>query len=178
MTFINSKGWKNRRLVAETNAYENADEKVKAIRRDRAKIYAEAEEVGRLSAEAHAAVQAASQIPCSCCAGTGTVSAPTAAAMLEAWYHYHFSDRKPSKGTVAALLAIARGEPTPPGTTPPPFSYGMTRPTPAESTATPRLDPEPVPVSETVETPKPVKPAKGLKAAEESFTHDGALIEI
>lgn len=176
MDIYNSKGWKNRRKLAEINSYANADDERQAIRAERARLYADAEEVGRLAAEAQAAALTASRMPCPCCSGTGSVSAPTGAAMLEAWYHYHFSDRKPSQGTVAALLAIARGEPTPPGTTPPPFSYGMARPDPVQNTTTPRA--EPVEAVESVEPQKPTKRVKPVEDTSSQFTADGALIEL
>ena len=166
-----SKGWKNRRKLADLNRYENADEDRVAIRRERARIYQEADDVNAKAAEAQAASLAAAECTCTACGGTGRLPVPKAMRVVKALHNFGFHDHVVTKSEIAALAAIAKGESIPPGCVPISFSYGSISPTPGH---TPR--PESV-AAETVESPKPAKQHKPVQD-DAAYTLDGALIEV
>ena len=169
-----SRGWKNRRKLAEINSYGNADAERQAIRAERARIYAEAEETNARAAEAYAALLAAEECACTACGGTGRLPVPKAMRVVKALHNFGFHDHVVTKAEIAALAAVAKGAPIPPGCVPVMFSYGSISPAPGHAS---RLEPAAV-AAETVEPPKPSRPAKVMKQTEDQFTADGALIEV
>ena len=175
MDYMNSKGWSNRRKLAELNSYGNADEDRLAIRRERQRLYDEAAESNRQAAEAQAASLAAEMCACTACGGTGRLPVPQAMRVVKALHNFGFHDHVVTKAEIAALASIAKGAPLPPGVGPISFSYGSVSPA---SGATSLPDPAPArpEAVEIAETPKPARKAKA--AAEDQFTNDGFLIEV
>ncbi|KQP26646.1 hypothetical protein [Methylobacterium sp. Leaf100] len=162
----NSKGWLNRRKLSEINRYENADEERLAIRRERQKLYDEQAANAEAAKAAQDAALVESTCRCVACGGTGRTTITKAAGIIEAMHNFGFQGYKPSRQTVIALDAIAKGNPNPPGAAVVTFSYGSISPAPGH--VSPSVEITPV----AVETPK--APTKGKKTV---FLSDGALIE-
>lgn len=169
-----TRGWKNRRKLAEINNYSNADAERLAIRAERARMYAEADAENERAAEAAAAAIEAARCTCSACGGAGSQTIVEAARIIDAMQRYNFAGYSPSQAVLAALTAMARGETPPPASPQITFTRGTVRPGAVGSIAK-----EPTTVTPKPST-RPTKPTKGAEAVEDddAFTSDGALIEI
>jgi hypothetical protein len=174
MDQYNSKGWLNRRKLANLNRFENADEERLAIRRDRQRLYDEQAANAEASKAAYDAENAMAQCACTACGGSGRLEVPKAMRVVKALHNFGFGDHTVSKAEIAALAAIAKGDPIPPGCAPISFSYGSVSPAPDHLVSAVETAP-----SEVV-TPKPSK-GKRSELSEtrnvETVTHDGFLIE-
>lgn len=174
MDQYNSKGWLNRRKLANLNRFENADEERLAIRRERQRMYDAQDAAAEASKAAYDAENAMAQCACTACGGSGRLEVPKAMRVVKALHAFGFGDHTVSKAEIAALAALAKGEPQPPGTPVISFSYGSVSPAP--STVSVLRAPETAPVA--VEGTRPAKGKKPpVEDSTQAFLIDGALVE-
>lgn len=168
MDLHETRGWKNRRRLADMKRADWQDDDRAAVRAQRERMKQEADAANRAATEAADAALTAAECRCTACGGTGMVRLEKAAAIVEALHSYGFQGYRPSKAMVAALDSIARGIEVPTNLPVIAFTYGSYSPAPTGAVA-----PEP-PASALVE---PIaKPSKSSRR--DSFTDDGALIEV
>lgn len=168
----NSKGWLNRRKLANLNRFENADEERLAIRRERQKLYDAQAAVDEAARVAYEAANAAAECRCPGCGGAGRLPVPQAMRIVKGLHLVGFHDHSVTAKEIATLAAIANGQPIPPGCAPISFSYGAISPAPGH--VPPAVETVPAEVT-------PPKPTKGRKPPVEdtatTFLLDGALVE-
>lgn len=161
MTYSSPGGWKER--VRKTAEKQAGRDSLADVRAQRAAMYAEQAERGRIEAAENAARMQAERIVCPCCAGEGRITVELAERVYRALERLP-SDSRPDLHVMATLAQIARGE-TVHGFGPK-VSEGLSHPVPL--------------AAETKVAPAQSFRTSGNrnKLADHDFTDDRALIEV